>query len=202
MPLAASFRCARAAFRLLAVTLLAFQLFATAAHAGSILPNPVDVIGLSSTIARITLIGTTTGTPAGGVALAGSVAAGDETLLFTVAYLAEGLVPFAFVSLDRLNGEAWSGVGWIPGAAVDWSLGEASGSFASVYSHTLFVGATSDVFFVSASSFVVGETFRFSFVGNHGYPDGQETATWVPEPGTLALLACGLVYLSGAARRV
>jgi hypothetical protein len=63
-------------------------------------------------VATITLVGTATGTPAGGVIQQGSVAPIDEALLFQVEYVYEdSLGPPGAVGLAR-SGRSWSGLGW------------------------------------------------------------------------------------------
>lgn len=172
---------------------------ASPAAALSMSPNPVDLI-FEGLAARVTLVGSTTGLPAGGITLGGAVAPADEVLLFTVEYIQASISPLAFVGVQR-SGGVWSAVGWVPGANVDWSstFGGVS-SAATIISNTLDTGLVSDAFFVSAASLPIGTTLDFSFQGYHGVPLGMGSATVVPEPATLALLAGGLVLLARGRR--
>lgn len=190
--------------RLLGLLLaMGIGLGAEQAAALGISPNPVDLLGFEDElVARVTLVGTATGTPAGGITLAGAAAPSDETLLFTVEYVAQSIGPLAMVGVQR-SGGVWSALGWVPGADVDWSsaIYPTLNSLAAIASWALDTGLTSDVFFVSASNLPAGTTLAFGLQGYHGVPYGQGSATIVPEPTTLALLAGGLALLSRAARR-
>lgn len=169
--------------------------------AATIAPNPVDLMESTQLSARITLVGTTTGLPAGALMMDGAVGASDVTLLFEVEYIASGISPLAFVQIARTGG--WTGMGWVPGPNEDWSDFFSNSGFlgdtARFISDILFTGETSDVFFVSAASLAAGETLSFSFQGYHGVPYGTANASWVPEPATAALVAGGLALL-GATR--
>ena len=176
---------------------------ATATSAGTIVPNPVDAIGAGSVVnARFLLIGTTTGLPAGGIVLGGDVAPSDTVLLLSVEYTGAPNLAATQIAIDRLGGGAFTNIGWIPGADVDWTAAvQPLPNLAFLQSGALVNGAVTDVFFLSAAGFTPGETFRFVFSPPGGGPGGIGEAQWVPEPGTLALLAGGLVLLSRAARR-
>ena len=185
------------------LTIAAIGTGAGSASALAISPNPVDLLDFetSELVAHVTLVGTTTGAPAGGVTLGGAVAPADQTLLFTVEYVDPfSLGPLAVVGVDRSSG-VWSALGWVPGAGVDWSLFSSLYGGSAAIAGPLDYGQTSDVFFVSAASLPVGTTLDFSFQGYHGVPLAYGSATVVPEPTMLALLAGGLALLSRAARR-
>jgi len=187
----------------LLAALAAIALGAAPAQALSISPTSVDLVEFESgtlVVATITLVGTTTGLPAGGVTLRGAVAPADETLLFVVEYdFPDSLGPLAAVGVTRATG-TWSGLGWVPGPDVDWSLASSLFGGSAGIAAPLDHGQTSDVFFVSAASIPVGTELDFSFQGWHGVPLAYGSATVVPEPTTLALLTGGLALLARARR--
>jgi len=177
---------------------------ASASRADSIFPNPVDLLRGANVDARLTLVGTTTGVPAGGVVLTDeSGAPTDLTLLITFQNLASTPPsPIVEVLLQRTNA-LWSRIGWIPGAGVDWTAGVVStggGNDAFARTATLATGATTDVLFVSAAGLDVGEALTMFFVPRSTPGFAQGSATWVPEPHTLALLTGGLALLARARR--
>lgn len=145
---------------------------ASVASAASIVPNPVAIANSGGlTLAQVTLVGTTTGSP-------------------------------AFSQIGIFADPLWSSVGWIPGAGVDWTTGAfTAGAVALGQSAAIPSGSVTDVFFITVPSIDVGEVLLIAFWnGSSGSSGGGDApATWVPEPGTLALLAGGLALL--AARR-
>jgi hypothetical protein len=164
----------------------------------SLAPNPVALVGFEALVARFTFVGESTGAPAGGIVLAGTVAPTDTVLMFAVEYVAQSIAPLALAQIGRTSGTL-SGLGWIPGGADDWSyfaFGPFPGPTASFASNTLDTGATGDVIFVAAASFPAGTTLAFYFQGYHGVPQAYASATVVPEPMTFALLAGGLAALA------
>jgi len=175
---------------------------ASIATAGSIVPNPLTIANSASVaLAQVTLVGSSTGTPSGGVVLAGSAAPTDLTLLLTVQYLGPGSPTFS--QLGLFADPLWSSVGWIPGAGVDWTKGATSVGAALAQSAAIATGAVTDVLFITVPSIDVGKQIDVAFWNgsSNASGSGDEFATWVPEPGTLALLAGGLALLARARRR-
>jgi len=177
--------------------------FASAAHAGTFVPNPVSIANAADdALAQVTLVGTATGVPAGGIVLDGSAGPSDLTLLLTLRYVGPGSP--TFTQLGLFADPLWSSVGWIPGADVDWTSGaHTAGSAAFAQSAAIATGAVTDVLFITVPSIDVGKVLLFGFTNGSGSASGggQAAATWVPEPGTLALVAGGLALLARAARR-
>jgi hypothetical protein len=173
------------------------------AHAASIVPNPVLIANSADLpVAEITLVGTTTGLPAGGIVFSGTPAPSDLTLLLTVRYVGPGTLASSQTGLFGFP--VWSSAGWIPGTGVDWTRGVASGGgfgFAAGQSAAIATGAVTDVLFISAASIDVGEVMIFGFDGGSLATYGEAEVTWVPEPGTLALLTGGLALLARASDR-
>jgi hypothetical protein len=195
----------QASWRGFGILLVAFSFGSIAtqpASALSITPNPLDLTYFDEeVVARITFVGSVTGTPTDGITLRGTVAPTDVSLLFTVEYIAQSISNLGFVGVTRSSG-SWSAVGWIPGSNVDWSDAfQLVGGTAQLFSGLLDTGDTSDVFFVSASSIPDGTSLEFYFQGYHGVPYGTGTATVVPEPATLALVAAGLAIVATRRRR-
>lgn len=176
--------------------------FAAATQA-TIVPNPVTLLSSVPTpLAVVTLVGMTTGVPAGGMVLDGSAAPSDLTLLLTVENV--GVAAPSFGQLGVFGDPLWSSVGWIPGTGVDWTMGAAAtGNAAFGQTAAIPTGGVSDVFFITVPGIDVGEVLNVAFWNGLPGPPGPTTGTalvtWVPEPGTLALLAGGLALL--AARR-
>ena len=171
------------------------------AHAGSFVPNPVLVANsVDVPLAVVTLVGTTTGMPAGGITLGGSAAPSDLTLLLTVQYVGPGSPTLS--QLGLFADPLWSSVGWIPGPGVNWTMGAATVGAALAQSAAIAPGATTDVLFVTVPSIDVGKVIDVAFWNGSSNASGQGEAlvTWVPEPGTLALMTGGLGMLVRARR--
>jgi hypothetical protein len=168
---------------------------APAARAGMI-PDPIEAIGTSGLIARFLFVGIASGLPAGGIVLDGSVGAGDPTLLFTVEYLAASNAAVPQVAVNRLGGGSIPAVGWVPGAATNWTAGVLPlSNLAFAQAAALAPGDATDVFFVAVPGLGVGESFEFVFSAS-GVGSGTGNAQWVPEPTTLALVGGGLALLA------
>jgi hypothetical protein len=195
-------RARRRTLRTIASAIVAAVALATAANA-SLTPNPIDAVQSGNVTARFWLVGTTSGLPAGGLLLDGSIAPSDTTLLFQMEYLAAAPLAFSQMGIFR-DATLFSGVGTVPGAGVDWTMAAVTtgGAFAAfAQSAALAQSAITDVLFVSSASFDVGETLHFAYSGPGGTVGGSGDAQWVPEPDTFALLAVGLALLARARRR-
>lgn len=194
-------QASRRGFGILLVAISFGSIAVQPATALSITPNPLDLTYFGEeVVARVTFVGSVTGVPADGITLRGAVAPTDESLLFTVEYIAQSISNLGFVGVTRSSG-AWSAVGWVPGSGVDWSeaLQLVRGT-AQTFSGLLDTGDTSDVFFVSTSSIPDGTSLEFYFQGYHSVPYGTGTAVVVPEPATLALVAAGLAIVARCRR--
>jgi len=192
----------RRSFGVLLLSISIGSFAATPATALSMTPNPLDLTYFGEElVARVTFVGSVLGAPTDGITLRGAVAPTDVSLLFTVEYIAQSIAPLAQLQMIRSSG-AWSAVGWIPGSNVDWSGSfQLVGTTAHIYSFDLDTAGTSDVFFVSTPSIADGTGLDFSFQGYHGVPYGLATATVVPEPTTLPLVAAGLAIVATRRRR-
>jgi hypothetical protein len=178
---------------------------AAPARALSVLPDPavfnLDLGGGTLLKGSIDFVAMVTGTPIGGVVLAGSVAPTDVTFVFTITLDADAATDVLFSTVvypepPIAASPVFAAVGTIPAPGPDIvdavvSAGVAYWNYAPLPSP----GETVDPFFLSFSSVSAGDQFKMEEVV---LPLGMFTV--VPEPGTLGILAISFVVLAWRAR--
>jgi hypothetical protein len=184
------------------------SLVPVASAALTINPNPTTFSN-GTDVGSITLVGTATGVPSGGTVLAGTVGAGDVSLIFQVT-MTGGALESLGVGASGIGGPPFlssTGAGWIPGSDVDiTSVTGTAGTriFDFDADGELDAGQTSDLFFVSYASLPDDGTRQVNFMvnGSTGSDIPVSAILEAPEPGVLGLLALGVGALGLALKRM
>jgi hypothetical protein len=186
---------------------------AAPAEALTLSPNPLVLVPDASNTdpnfrSLLTLVDVVNGIPVGGSVLSGSVSASDVTLVFEASLDASAAEGALFLLVDHPEsldsayaGVRYTGAGRVPGGGHDIDSASLAGTYAAfiLTGAGLAPGASADLFFLSIPSLSVGTPFlgAIGTVGSYG----AATATFVPEPGTSALLAFGLAMAGVAGGR-
>jgi hypothetical protein len=141
---------------------------------------------------ELTLVGTVTGVPDGGVVQVGSVAADDVSLIWQLRF--ENNDPSVGI-LIQVFFEPFTGAGWIPGAEPDGLVDVTAvpGHYSpdtATFSYVNSPGATTDLFFSSYDWIDPGATLR---IGDEHSALPVGDAVVIPEPGTVELLVASTI---------
>ncbi len=172
-------------------------------------PDPVDLDPTTGSIGSITLVGTATGTPAGGAVLLGATGVSDITLIFQATAITSNVLEVIGVAvLVPSFGpfESPTGAGTIAAtgdvavnlvtAQIDARLFD----FRQTGVPGIALGQTSDQFFVSYTSVAIDGSLNVLFMTDPVTGGLFNNGAVIPEPSTALLLGFGLLGALGVAR--